>query len=218
MKQRPEFNVAVFCGARAGARPEYAASAVALGQELARQDIGIVCGGSRTGLMGALSDASLDAGGYVEGIVPEFLIQHEIAHPRLSQLVRADGMHDRKAIMVERSDAIIVLPGGLGTCDEFFEVFSWAQLGLHAKPIWVLDPGGYFALLREWIAHMIREEFTAPDDGALLGWHSSVPTLVQEVCAFRACPLEERAGLLAARRERLRSLVQEEFRSRAKES
>jgi hypothetical protein len=189
-----------------------------LGQELARQGIGIVCGGSRTGLMGAISDASLDAGGYVEGVVPEFLIQHELAHPRLCQLVRVAGMHERKAAMVARSDAIIVLPGGLGTCDEFFEVFSWAQLGLHAKPIWLLDTVGYFALLREWIAHMIREEFTAPDDGALLGSHASVPTLVQEVCTFRACPLEERAALLAARRERLRLLVQEEFQLLAKKS
>ncbi len=166
--------------------------------------------------MGALSDASLDAGGYVEGVVPEFLIQHELAHPRLSQLVRANGMHDRKAAMVARSDAIIVLPGGLGTCDEFFEVFSWTQLGLHAKPIWLLDTVGYFALLREWIGHMIREEFAAPDDEAFLGSHSSVPALVQEVSTFRASTQEERAALLAARRERIRLLVREELQNGAK--
>jgi hypothetical protein len=215
MKQRPEFSVAVFCGARAGARPEYATSAMLLGGELARQGVGIVCGGSRTGLMGALSDASLDAGGYVEGVVPEFLIQHELAHPGLSQLVRAEGMHARKAAMVARSDAIIVLPGGLGTCDELFEVFSWAQLGLHAKPIWLLDTAGYFAVLREWIAHMIREGFAAPEDGALLGSHASVPALVQEVCTFRACSPEERTALLAARRARLGSQVREELQKKA---
>jgi len=208
---RPDFNVAVFCGARAGLRPGYAADAASLGHELARRGMGIVCGGSRTGLMGAVTDAALSAGGHVEGVVPDFLLAHEIAHPGLTLLVPVKSMHERKALMVEHSDAIVALPGGFGTCDELFEALTWAQLGLHSKPLWLLDTAGYFAPLEAALDHMVREGFASADDTALLRSVPSVPALVEELDAFRRGNDEARRSLLLERKRRLRVSVEEEL-------
>lgn len=196
---RPDFFVAVFCGARPGLRADYAADATALGAALADRQIGIVCGGSKTGLMGSVADGCLDAGGYVEGVLPPFLLAHELAHPRLSAQVHVDGMHARKARMVERAHAVVVLPGGLGTCDELFEVATWADLGMHGKPIWLLDTAGYFAPLTSWVEHIIQEGFAAPEALAFFAACASVAALADELDAFRRAPDELHVRLQAQR-------------------
>jgi len=145
-------SVCVFCGARFGADPGIRQMAAKLGELLARENMTLVYGGGGVGLMGVLANAALGAGGKVIGVIPRFLLKREAGHPALTQTVVVDTMHERKLEMFERSEAIVVLPGGIGTLEEFFEVLSWRTLGLHTKPIVILDQGGYWqplaALLR----------------------------------------------------------------------
>ena len=151
----PEFTPAslcVFCGARFGADPATRDTAVGLGRLLAAEGITLVYGGGGVGLMGLVANAVLDSGGRAIGIIPNFLLQREAGHPKLTETVVVETMHERKLQMFERSDAFVVLPGGIGTLEEFFEVLSWRTLGLHSKPIVIIDQGGYWeplaALLR----------------------------------------------------------------------
>ena len=144
-------RVAVYCGANVGGSPRFAEVARELGDGLARQGIGIVYGGASRGLMGVLADAAIAAGGEVIGVLPRSLGHREIAHPHLTELHIVDTMHERKARMLDLSDAIAVLPGGIGTLDEFFEAFTWAQIGIHAKPIALMDVDGFYQPL---IAHL----------------------------------------------------------------
>ena len=145
-------SVCVFCGSAPGARPSYSAAAEELGTALAHRGITLVYGGGRLGLMGIVAEAALKAGGRVVGVIPRFLLQREAGHPALSETVVVETMHERKLQMFERSDAFVVLPGGIGTLEELFEVLSWRTLGLHTKPIVIVDQGGYWqplaALLR----------------------------------------------------------------------
>ncbi len=134
----------VFCGSSAGTHPEYAAAARDLGQLLAKQRVTLVYGGGRVGLMGSLADACLDAGGNVVGVIPRMLLEREAGHRGVTELHVVDSMHARKALMAEIADAFLALPGGMGTFDELFEVVTWRQLGLHAKPIGWLNVGGYY--------------------------------------------------------------------------
>lgn len=155
-------QLAVFCGSASGASPDYAQKAVELGQELARQQIGLVYGGSDAGLMAAAADAALAEGGQVTGVIPTVLADREIAHTGLTELFVVSSMHERKAKMAELSDAFIVLPGGAGTMEEFFEMFTWAQIGLHEKPIGLLNVNGYFDPLIAFFDHMTAEQFLQP--------------------------------------------------------
>jgi uncharacterized protein (TIGR00730 family) len=145
-------SICVFCGARFGADPAGREVAVRLGELLAGEGIAMVYGGGGVGLMGLVANAALKAGGRVVGVIPRFLLQREAGHPALSETVVVETMHERKLAMFERSDAFVVLPGGIGTLEEFFEVLSWRTLGLHSKPIVIVDQGGYWqplaALLR----------------------------------------------------------------------
>ena len=151
----PEFtpsSLCVFCGARFGADPATRDTAVGLGRLLAAEGITLVYGGGGVGLMGLVTNAALDNGGRAIGIIPNFLLQREAGHPALTETVVVETMHERKLQMFERSDGFVVLPGGIGTLEEFFEVLSWRTLGLHTKPIVIIDQGGYWqplaALLR----------------------------------------------------------------------
>jgi uncharacterized protein (TIGR00730 family) len=155
-------RICVFCGASAGRRSAYADLAAAVGAGLAARGIGVVYGGGRVGLMGALADAALDAGGEVIGVIPRGLVDRELAHPHLSELLVVGSLHERKALMAERADAFIALPGGLGTLEELAEVTSWAQLELHAKPIGLLDIDEYWSPLLAWLDHAVEERFVAP--------------------------------------------------------
>ena len=137
-------SICVFCGASAGHDPAYAAAADALGRELAARSIELVTGGGKVGLMGVVADAALAAGGRVTGIIPRSLEEREVAHRGLTRLHVVETLHERKALMHELSDAFIALPGGFGTLDELFETITWAQLGIHAKPIGLVNVSGYF--------------------------------------------------------------------------
>jgi hypothetical protein len=150
-------RVLVFCGSSPGARPEYAQAAGELGALIARRGLGLVYGGASVGLMGIVADGALAAGGEVIGVIPRQLVKREIAHTGLTDLREVGTMHERKALMAELSDAVIALPGGTGTLDELFELFTWSQLGLHRMPIGLLDVAGYWQPLLAMLDHMVAE-------------------------------------------------------------
>jgi uncharacterized protein (TIGR00730 family) len=152
-------RVCVFCGSSAGSRSEYAQVAAATGEAIARRGLGLVYGGGHVGLMGIVADAALRSGGEVIGVITEALRDREVAHEDLPQLFVVRTMHERKAKMAELSDAFLVLPGGIGTMEEFFEVWTWGQLGEHRKPVGLVNVAGYFDGLIEFIGHMEVEEF-----------------------------------------------------------
>jgi uncharacterized protein (TIGR00730 family) len=152
-------RVLVFCGSSPGRLPEYSECASELGRLLAERRLELVYGGARVGLMGSLADAVLAAGGTVIGVIPTRLVEHEIAHAGVTKLHVVETMHERKALMAELSDAVIALPGGSGTLDELFELFTWKQLGLHRKPIGLLDVAGYWKPLLAFLEHAVNERF-----------------------------------------------------------
>lgn len=155
-------KICVFCGSSAGARPAYKIAATALGHALADAGIGLVYGGASVGLMGAVADAALAHGGEVTGVMPRSLVDRELAHPGLSALHVVGSMHERKAMMAELSDAFVALPGGLGTFEELFEIWTWAQLGHHQKPVALLNVEGYYDGLLAFLDHSVREAFVRP--------------------------------------------------------
>jgi uncharacterized protein (TIGR00730 family) len=152
-------SICVFCGSNAGADPAYLAAAQAVGEGLAGRGIRVVYGGGRVGMMGALADAARAAGGEVVGVIPQQIFDLEIGHTGLDDLRVVGSMHERKALMAELADAFITLPGGIGTLEELFEVFTWAQLGLHRKPLGLLDVGGYYELLTAFLDHAVQQGF-----------------------------------------------------------
>lgn len=155
-------NICVFCGARPGRREEYAQAALTLGQAMAKAGIRLVYGGGNVGLMGKIADSVLAAGGQVIGVIPDFLVARELAHPDLTELIVVASMHERKAKMAELSDGFIAMPGGFGTFEEFCEVLTWAQLGLHAKPHGLLNVAGYYDSLIRLFDQAMQEEFLSP--------------------------------------------------------
>lgn len=157
MKSSPA--ICVFCGSAYGEDPRYTTAAKRVGRALGESGIDLVYGGGSVGLMGAVADAALEAGGRVVGIIPEALDRREIAHRGATELIVVAGMHERKALMAARSDAYLTLPGGIGTFEEFFEVLSWAVLGLHAKPIGVLNISNYYDPMLAMIEHSVRSGF-----------------------------------------------------------
>lgn len=152
-------RLAVFCGSGIGASPVYVQGAIALGTELAERGITLVYGGSVNGLMGAIADSVLEQGGNVIGVLPDFLQSKELAHRGLTELITVSSMHERKAKMADLADGFVVLPGGAGTMDEFFEIFTWAQLGLHQKPCGLLNIQHYYDPLLALLRHMSEEQF-----------------------------------------------------------
>lgn len=161
-------NLCVFCGSKVGTNPVYAAAARRLGALLAQRGWGLVYGGGHIGLMGVVADAVLTAGGRVVGVIPQGLADKELAHLGLTELHVVDTMHQRKALMADRSDAFVALPGGFGTADEFFEILTWAQLGIHTKPVAVLNVNGFFDPLLRWLDHTVTEGFVKPDNRELV--------------------------------------------------
>lgn len=155
-------SLCIYCGSSLGHQPAYAAAARELGQLLAAQQIELIYGGGRVGLMGTLADAVLDAGGRVQGVIPQSLADREVAHLGLTQLHVVDSMHQRKALMAELADGFLALPGGLGTFEELFEIWTWAQLGMHAKPIGLLNVAGYFDLLLQFLDHAVEQQLLQP--------------------------------------------------------
>ena len=155
-------SICVYCGAAPGRRAEYVEAARALGTTLARRNLRLVYGGASVGLMGAVADAALAAGGEVVGVIPEALMKKELAHPGLSELVVTRSMHERKTAMAELADGFVALPGGIGTFEELFEIWTWAQLGFHRKPCGVLNVAGYYDQLLGFLDHARDEGLLAP--------------------------------------------------------
>lgn len=178
-------SLCVYCGSSANVDQRYKDSATALGTELAKRGITLVYGGGRVGLMGLCADAVLAGGGRVVGIIPEFLERYEIGHQHVSELIIVDSMHVRKKRMEEMSDGFIVLPGGFGTLDEFFEILTWKQLGLHEKPVVIADIGGYWAPLQAMLDHIIETGFARP---GMRGLWSTATDLDGVFAALGAAP------------------------------
>jgi uncharacterized protein (TIGR00730 family) len=156
-------RICVFCGSSPGQSASYADAAADFGRLLAERGLGLVYGGATVGTMGVIADAALAAGGQVYGVIPKQLVDWEIAHRGLTQLYEVDDMHRRKAKMADLADAFVALPGGAGTLEELFEVWTWAQLGLHNKPIGLLDVDGYYSRLWPMLDHMVAEGFLRPE-------------------------------------------------------
>ena len=161
-------RVCVYCGSRPGARPAYAEAARQLGRLLAEAGVGVVTGGGHVGLMGVVADAALDAGGDVVGVIPQALVDREVGHTGLTELLVVQTMHERKALMADLADAFVALPGGLGTLEEIAEALTWVQLGIHAKPCALLDVEGYYARLADFLDHTVDEGFVLADRRAAI--------------------------------------------------
>jgi len=179
-------RLCVFCASSPGADPAYAEAARALGALLAGRGIGVVYGGGNVGLMGVLADAALAAGGEVIGVIPNALVAREVAHVSGGVVLRTvDTMHERKQLMHALSDGFVTLPGGFGTLDELFETLTWSQLGMHAKPIGLLDVGGYFRALSAFLDGAVAARLLRAEHRALLIEDSDAARLLERMAAFR---------------------------------
>lgn len=179
-------KIAVYCGSSPGpADSEYMQAAYNLGQTLAQQGIELVYGGASVGLMGATADGALDAGGTVIGVLPDVLIEKELAHPGLTELKQVRDMHHRKAVMSELADAFIAMPGGTGTLEELFEVWCWAQLGIHHKPCALYNVSGFYNKLLEFISHAQNQQFIREEYTHMLVVESSADKIIQAFKAYQ---------------------------------
>lgn len=183
-------KLTVFCGAKTGNNENFETATYKLGQDCAEKGLTVVYGGGATGLMGALANGALSKDGHVTGVIPQFLVDREVAHPAVQDMRVVQSMHQRKLVLESEGDAIIMLPGGAGTLEEFFEVFTWGQLGLHEKPIGILNIDGYFDPLKKVIDNAIKEGFLEKRyldmlfisnnlDDILLGFESFTPVPIR---------------------------------------
>jgi uncharacterized protein (TIGR00730 family) len=177
-------SLAVYCASSPGADPRFAAAAAGLGGLLAARGIRLVYGGGHTGLMGVLADSVLAAGGEVYGVITRALMDLEVAHQGLTELDVVETMHERKAVMADRAGAFAMLPGGFGTMDEFFEVVTWTQLGIHTKPCGVLDVAGYFDGLRAWLTAATSARFLRPEHRDLVQIETDPARLLDRLAAW----------------------------------
>ena len=189
-------RLCVFCGSSPGALPEYTKSAEELGRALAKNSIGLVYGGARIGMMGAIASAVMDARGEVIGVIPRSLVDKEVAYIGITDLRVVDSMHERKALMSGLSDGFIALPGGLGTIEEIFEVLTWSQLGIQKKPCGFLNIGHYYDKLIEFIDHAVAEEFIGPASRELVLVDESPEGLLQKFADYRPPEVNKAAWAL----------------------
>jgi uncharacterized protein (TIGR00730 family) len=190
----PLKRVCVFCGSNVGTRPAYVDAARRLAAELVERRLGLVYGGGQVGLMGTLADAALAHGGEVIGVIPGPLASRELAHPGLTEMRIVASMHERKATMASLVDGFIALPGGLGTLEETLEILTWAQLGIHRKPVGLLNVEGYYDGLLRFLSHAVREEFVRPEYFALLLFGDTPAELLDRFAAWEP-PTVNRAWL-----------------------
>jgi uncharacterized protein (TIGR00730 family) len=183
-------RVCVFCGARPGRRPEYTTAARRLGRVLAAAGVELVYGGSSLGLMAEVANAVLDHDGNVTGVIPGHLLEREIPHEGLTELCVVETMHERKKLMFDLSDAFIALPGGLGTLEELSEILTWSQLGLHVKPVGLLDVADYFGGLITFLDHAVAEGFLHPEHRRLLLASDEPEGVLDQLREFEAPPTE----------------------------
>ncbi len=184
-------RVCVFCGSRPGKRAIHAQTARALGHAVAQRGWELIYGGGAVGLMGVVATAVLEAGGRVTGVIPTGLARREIEMTSITELIHVETMHQRKALMAERADAFVALPGGFGTCDELFEILTWAQLGLHNKPIGLLNVAGFFDPLLTWLDQMISEDFLRASHRRLVHVATTIPALLDYLARAQHPPMVE---------------------------
>jgi len=193
MSDRVIRSVCVFCGSRPGLDPAFVAAGVAMGRAIAARGLTLVYGGARVGIMGAVADAALGAGGRVIGVIPKALVSKEVAHDGLSELFLSESMHERKERMISLSDAFIALPGGFGTYDELFETITLAQIGLHDKPSALLNTNGFFQPLLALVRHTIDLGFAAPEHASLCVVDEDADRLLDAISAWTPPPFGSRA-------------------------
>lgn len=184
-------RICVYCGSSNGNRPSYIQAARALGTSLVRRGIGLVYGGSNVGLMGALADTVLAQGGEVIGVIPEAVVIREVAHTRLADLRVVGSMHERKALMAELADGFIAMPGGFGTLEEFCEIVTWVQLGLHRKPCGLLNVEGYYDGLLSFLNHAVAEGFIRTEYRSVVLTDSEVDGLLEKISKYEAPHLKK---------------------------
>jgi uncharacterized protein (TIGR00730 family) len=183
-------RVCVFCGSKTGNRPIYTDTARRLATSIARRGLGLIYGAGHIGLMGVLADAALEAGGEVVGVIPQALVDKELAHTGLTEMHIVRSMHERKARMADLSDAFIALPGAYGTADEMFEILTWAQLGLHAKPVGLLNVEGFFNSLLTWLDQAVREGFLRASHRNMLIVGEEAEELLDRLMVAKAAEVE----------------------------
>lgn len=183
--------ICVFCGSSPGFDPVYRESASELGREIARRHLRLVYGGGNTGLMGALADSVLGAGGEVIGVIPQALVNKEVAHRGLSELIIVGTMHERKARMADMSDAFVAMPGGFGTFEEFCEVVTWTQLGVHAKPCGVLNINGFYDPLLALFDRALADGFLRADHRGLVLTERTVPGILDRITQSRPVKIDK---------------------------
>ncbi|AMP10263.1 putative lysine decarboxylase family protein [Collimonas arenae] len=177
-------SLCIYCGSSPGASPVYAQAARVLAQAMVNDDIALVYGGGNVGLMGVIADEVIRLGGRATGVIPEALLQKELGHKGLTQLHIVKDMHERKAMMADLSDGFIAMPGGVGTLEELFEVFTWAQLGFHKKPIGLLNVDGFYDGLLQFIQHMVSQRFLKGEQAELLMAEAQPEALLQRFRSF----------------------------------
>jgi uncharacterized protein (TIGR00730 family) len=177
-------SIAVYCGSSPGNNPSFVQAAIRTGQALARRNLRLIYGGGGVGMMGAVADSTLAAGGQVTGIIPAFLDTRELKHPHLTDVHVTDTMHERKLLMVEKSQAFLALPGGYGTLDELFEVLTWAQLRIHQCPVGLLNVDGFFDHLLGFLDHLVTTEFLTAQDRARILTSPDIDSLIDQLQAW----------------------------------
>lgn len=178
-------RIAVFCGSSMGDDPAFSSSAMNVGKTLAQNNIELVYGGAKIGLMGAVADGVLQSGGRATGVIPEFLKNKEVAHTGLTELITVSSMHERKTKMNDLCDGVIALPGGFGTLEELFEILTWAQLGLHQKPIGLLNINGFYNCLVELLNTMVSKKFLRPENYSMLLVANNINDLLHQMKHFQ---------------------------------
>jgi uncharacterized protein (TIGR00730 family) len=184
-------TICVFCGSSHGLKPSYRAAAAELGELLAAGGLTLVYGGGCVGLMGTVADAALSTGGEVIGVIPQALVAKELSHAGLTKLHVVNSMHERKALMASLSDAFIALPGGFGTAEELCEILTWGQLGIHSKPVGLLNVDGFFDSLLEWLDHATQEGFIRMEHRQLLLTDTNPSRLLARMSAYEVPPVEK---------------------------
>ena len=190
-------SICVYCGSSPGKKPAYVAAARHFGRALVERGMGLVYGGAKVGVMGAVADEVLAGGGNVVGVIPRALALQEVAHDRLSELIVTESMHERKTIMADRADAFVALPGGIGTLEELFEAWTWAQLGFHGKPCGLLNVEAYFDALVRFLDHAVTEEYLQPSHRAMLAVEVQPGLLIDRLVAIEPTVPEGKWPLLS---------------------
>lgn len=195
-------SICVYCGSSSGASTEYLKAAQSLGAEIAGRGMRLVYGGASVGLMGAVAKAALAAGGHVTGVIPQTLANQEVAFHELDDLIVVDSMHTRKAKMAELADGFVALPGGYGTFDEFFEVLTWAQIGLHTKPCGLLNVNNYYNHLLKFLDHSVKEMFVYQPHRDMIHASSDAADLIDQMVVFDKPPVKKTAWIHSMNNEK----------------